>query len=470
MLREVGQSEKWADINHNREMIQKLANLMSEPLYEKNQDGYFVLCNQAFLDFFGLRENAVLGVDAKAFLLNQIKQRDPEFELAMEQNLDVHEWEIELRHHDGSFHRVQMSRISFYDVDGAPSSLIGMFKDLSKQDQQEEDYAKLLRVRDAILEINNASLYVEPLDQLLEIILEKMLDTVEAADIGTFLFRDETGHLTIRASRGYNQANVSDFQLLPEESFLWKHTSGRVTRTEIIELIPLGNTIAPPLEKETTPFQIQSSISAPIFIEGELYGLINVDSDQANVFQEEDREVMEFIRGQIEGVINRKRLYEQSQRMSHFDLLTQIYNRRAFEKALDQAIEKKRIFYLIVFDLDGLKWINDTYGHQQGDRFLQCMADQLQEIEREEDTIARFGGDEFIAICYRNRREDVLQELVNLEEASQNKGVEIQGEPVTCSFSYGLVQYPQDGDTDIELIREADSRMYKYKRKYRRGR
>ncbi len=470
MLREDDRSGKWIDLNQNREIIQTLANLMSEPLYEKNQDGFFVLCNQAFLDFFGVREDAVLAADANDFFSNRMKQREPEIEMAMVQNRDVHEQEIDLQYHDGTFHRVQISRIFFHDVDGTPSSLMGVFKDLTKQEQQDKNYAKLLRVRDAILEINNASLYVEPLDQLLEIILEKMLDVVEPAEIGTFLFRDETGHMTIRASRGYNQAVVQNFQLLPENSFLWKYTNGHVTRTEIIELNPDDNTITPPLEKETSPFMIRSSISAPVFIEGELYGLINVDSDQAGVFKEEDREVMEFIRGQIEGVINRKRLYEQSQQLSYFDLLTQIHNRRAFEKALDKAMDGERTFYLIMFDLDGLKWINDTYGHQQGDRFLKCMADQMREIEREGDTIARFGGDEFIAICYRHERDDILQELVKLEEYSRDKGVEIQGEKVICSFSYGVVQYPQDGSTGKDLIREVDSRMYKYKRKYRRGR
>jgi diguanylate cyclase (GGDEF)-like protein/PAS domain S-box-containing protein len=470
MLRANKQSGKWIDLNQNREIIQILANLMSEPLYEKNQDGFFVLCNQAFLDFFGVREEAVLATDADEFFLSRLKQSEPEFEMDMVQNGDVHEQEIDMLYHDGTFHRVQVSRIFFHDVDGEPSSLMGMFKDLTKQEQQDKDYAKLLRVRDAILEINNASLYVEPLDQLLEIILEKMLDMVEAAEIGTFLFRDETGHLTIRASRGYNQTAVQDFQLFPEDSFLWKYTNGHVTRTEIIELNPDSNTITPPLEKETSPFMIRSSISAPVFIEGELYGLINVDSDQSGVFKEDDREVMEFIRGQIEGVINRKRLYEQSERLSYYDLLTQIHNRRAFEKALNQAIEEERTFYLIMFDLDGLKWINDTYGHQQGDRFLKCMANQLREIEREGDTIARFGGDEFIAICYRQERGDILQELVQLEEYSRNNGLEIQREKVSCSFSYGVVQYPQDGDTETELVREADSRMYKYKRKYRRGR
>lgn len=470
MLRKDDESGKWIDLNQNRGIIQTMANLMSEPLYEKNKEGFFVLCNQAFLDFFGVREDAVLAADANEFFSNRMKQKEAEFEMNMVKSNDVHEREIDFMYHDGTFHRVQIARFFFHDVDGAPSSLMGIFKDVTKQEQKDKDYAKLLQVRDAILEINNASLYVEPLDELLEIILEKMLDTVEAAEIGTFLFRNAEGFLTIRASRGYNLVAVQGFQLLPEDSFLWKVTDGHVTRTEIIELNPRDNTITPPLEKETSPFMIRSSISAPVFIEGELYGLINVDSDQAGVFKEEDREVMEFIRGQIEGVINRKRLYEQSQRLAHFDLLTEIHNRRAFEKALDQAIDKERTFYLIMFDLDGLKWINDTYGHQQGDRFLKCMANRLKELKREGDTIARFGGDEFIAICYRSEREELLHELARLEEYSVDKGLEIQGEQVTCSFSYGLVQYPQDGNTGKDLIREADSRMYKYKRKYRRGR
>ncbi|BES66306.1 hypothetical protein SANA_27450 [Gottschalkiaceae bacterium SANA] len=463
-------SEEWKDFNQNREMIQILANLMSEPMYEINQEGFFVLCNQAFLDFFGVNQEDVLTCQANEFFLNRMKERKSDFTMSTVKNEGLQERELDLRYLDGTFHRVQISSMISHDVSGQASSHVGMFKDLTQQEQQNKDYDKLLRVRDAILEINNASLYVEPLDQLLEIILDKMLDVVEAAEIGTFLFRDDTGHLTIRASRGYNESLLDDFKLLPEDSFLWKYAHGQVTRTEIIERNPEDNEITPPLEKETSSFLIRSSISAPVFIEGDLYGLINVDSDQAGVFREDDREVMEFIRGQIEGVINRKRLYEQSERLSHFDLLTQIHNRRAFEKALDQAIKEKKTFYLIMFDLDGLKWINDKYGHQAGDRFLKCMADQMQDIKRENDTIARFGGDEFIAICYRSERDDILKELEKFEAHSQNKGMEIQGDQVSCSFSYGLVQYPQDGKNEKDLIREVDSRMYKYKRKYRRGR
>lgn len=470
MFRDNKPPEEWKDFNQNREMIQILANLMSEPMYESNQEGFFVLCNQAFLDFFGVNQEDVLVCQANEFFLNRMKERESDFTMLTVKNGSLQERELELRYRDGSFHRVQISSMISHDVNGQAFSHVGMFKDITQQEQQDNSYSKLLRVRDAILEINNASLYVEPLDQLLEIILEKMLDVVEAAEIGTFLFRDDTGHLTIRASRGYNEALLQDFRLLPENSFLWKHAHGQVTRTEIIELNPEDNSITPPLEKETSSFLIRSSISAPVFIEGELYGLINVDSDQTGVFKEDDREVMEFIRGQIEGVINRKRLYEQSERLSHFDLLTQIHNRRAFEKALNQAIKEKKIFYLIMFDLDGLKWINDKYGHQAGDQFLKCMADQMQDIKRENDTIARFGGDEFIAICYRSERDDILQELEKFEAHSQNKGMEIQGDQVSCSFSYGVVQYPQDGNNEKDLIREVDSRMYKYKRKYRRGR
>lgn len=67
MFRDNKPPEEWKDFNQNRGMIQILANLMSEPMYESNQEGFFVLCNQAFLDFFGVNQEEVLACQANEF-------------------------------------------------------------------------------------------------------------------------------------------------------------------------------------------------------------------------------------------------------------------------------------------------------------------------------------------------------------------------------------------------------------------
>jgi diguanylate cyclase (GGDEF)-like protein len=162
--------------------------------------------------------------------------------------------------------------------------------------------------------------------------------------------------------------------------------------------------------------------------------------------------------------IETRRLYSDLRRRSEFDLLTDIHNRFSLEKSLDEQIDGARqtaaVFGLIYIDLNDFKQVNDAYGHQVGDLYLQEVATRMKRELRGADMLARLGGDEFAVLLpkVRNRAEveNIAHRLVHcLDEPFVTEGYAVHG-----SASVGIALYPEDGDTKDSLLTCADAAMY----------
>lgn len=159
-----------------------------------------------------------------------------------------------------------------------------------------------------------------------------------------------------------------------------------------------------------------------------------------------------------------KKHQRQLEHMAHFDVLTHLPNRTLLADRLNQAIiqSKRNLKPVAVafLDLDGFKWVNDFYGHKFGDELLVGLAKRFKETLRQEDTLSRFGGDEFVAVLtHFDKREDLEATLDRLLEAGA-KPFTIQGNVITVSVSIGFTIYPQDNADAEQLIRHADQAMY----------
>jgi diguanylate cyclase (GGDEF)-like protein len=169
----------------------------------------------------------------------------------------------------------------------------------------------------------------------------------------------------------------------------------------------------------------------------------------------------------VHDATERKLAEERLKEMSRRDPLTGILNYRAFYEAAEArlaAVSDARIAVLFM-DLDGLKRINDEFGHPAGDQALRVFADVLRRAFRESDVIGRLGGDEFTVVAIS--REDVSDEALvarfSAELDSENASA---GLPFEISASVGISRWePSNGAVDLqELIRVADARMYEAKR------
>jgi len=153
--------------------------------------------------------------------------------------------------------------------------------------------------------------------------------------------------------------------------------------------------------------------------------------------------------------------------LAEHDPLTSLYNRRKFEKELDQAIILADRYHhrsaLIFFDIDQFKYVNDSSGHQLGDELLVKVAEKLKAETRQSDVIARFGGDEFIILA-PNISQDHAQELVQKICDDMSTVVVSDGkERHRVTISAGLLLFPEPNCSAQDLLAIADVAMYRAK-------
>lgn len=149
----------------------------------------------------------------------------------------------------------------------------------------------------------------------------------------------------------------------------------------------------------------------------------------------------------------------------YFDPGTSVRNRLFFEEYMEQILAEKKEATLCYMDVDNLKYVNDHYGHLEGDNYLRAFTELLNKYFRRSDVIARIGGDEFCLILPGSLKELALRKL----KSARTEFQETHTKDYSRGFSYGVYEIngATDGITLKEIIREADSRMYKYKRKYK---
>jgi diguanylate cyclase (GGDEF)-like protein/PAS domain S-box-containing protein len=189
-----------------------------------------------------------------------------------------------------------------------------------------------------------------------------------------------------------------------------------------------------------------------------------------SVRRNQDGSVMEY-QGIIRDITERKRLLEELQALSLVDELTGVYNRRGFFIMARQQMKTARRMNLGMFcifiDLDSLKKINDTCGHQEGDRALADTARILKETFRESDIIGRIGGDEFTVLVLDDS-EHHAEVIVGRLQKSVKLSNQRWGRHYDISLSVGVSRYEANSkETVDELVKRSDSLMYENKKNKR---
>lgn len=162
---------------------------------------------------------------------------------------------------------------------------------------------------------------------------------------------------------------------------------------------------------------------------------------------------------------------KQAERHANFDHLCHIYNRRGWSlKANDLLAEHKQrggVLCFLYIDLDRFKAINDTYGHDVGDKVLCKVAESLGQHMRSEDAVGRLGGDEFVAMALFNSNEKINQRVNTLEQQLNQLTIEHQGHTISIYASVGQTSYTQPPDNLDTVLKAGDEAMYiqKLKRK-----
>ena len=159
--------------------------------------------------------------------------------------------------------------------------------------------------------------------------------------------------------------------------------------------------------------------------------------------------------------------------MATHDALTHLPNRvlfaDRFKVASAQASRSGTKFVAAIFDLDDFKSVNDKLGHNVGDQLLVAVADRVGRFIRLTDTVARFGGDEFVLLLNNIQNKASAEETLNRVLELYRQPFEIDGHTLKATISIGAAIYPDDANNEIDLLRKADEALYQVKRLGKNG-
>ncbi len=382
----------------------------------------------------------------------------------------VRELEIEHFCKDGSKIWTEIKMHFLYNQQGEPTGIFGISRDITERKAAEKIAHERFTFETLISNLSSffISLPPENLDRGIDYALQAT-GTFFAVDRSYLFHFSEDGELMsnthewcaagITPQKDNNQDHL--LKALP----WWAE---KIKHDDYVH-IPAVNNLPVEAAKEKRVFQdqdIKSLLCIPIRKNGLLFGFLGFDAvKEKKVWLDNQITLLNVVAELISNALIRHQSEQQIRRLSFFDQLTGLYNRHYFVNEL-KRLEKSRNYPIAVIsaDLDGLKLVNDTIGHHEGDLYLQRSATFLKESLRSADILARVGGDEFVLILPQTNRKDGEALLKRMESRLAEYNNNSSGLPL--SISLGLAVNENGSQSLEETYQAADDLMYKNKLKH----
>jgi len=213
--------------------------------------------------------------------------------------------------------------------------------------------------------------------------------------------------------------------------------------------------------------EIGSFICIPLSSKSRKFGLILIEHKNKNTFNQENLRLVTTICKTVSMAIENAELYANLQELATIDGLTAVYNRVYFHQKFESEFKlAKDLGYeltLVILDIDFFKKFNDTYGHLFGDVVLKSVAQTVRNNLRATDTVARFGGEEFVIILPRTTVKEAFEKVESLRHKITNNIVTDSLVSASVTASFGIACFPETSTNQNDLIKDADNALYKAK-------
>lgn len=345
-------------------------------------------------------------------------------------------------------------------------------KMMARYENLNSDLTHYVNAQQILLDISHEMISINETATLYDLFLKKAIELVPGAEKGSMLLIDEDGFLNFVAAKGFNLQRLKPLRLNAYDSFLSLNRTTLRTEPYIINdmyshnVERLDESTLKELE-DVTGFDIKSTLTAPVLVDGEIFGMINLDSASTGAFRNADITSMLFFTSQLSIAIKNRQLIDKTLYLSQYDRLTGIHNRSYFEEAFydfhTKVISGKQTFLLLLMDLNYLKKINDNFGHIAGDKALRTFVAEIQKDLPEDTLLARYGGDEFIALMPNLDYNEAFHILSKSVERFKTVYMPFNNLNIPIRYSFGLSASPDESMIMDILVKIADQRMYKHK-------
>ena len=316
------------------------------------------------------------------------------------------------------------------------------------------DLNHILKIVTKIHETINSNFELQNLfEKIVNILIQK--EDYQMAFIGEYF--KEKSQIKVRSSVGVS----SDF--LKEESLKMKKNNNAITKAVQSRKIVKDSNPQAVLNifEKTDNNNHNSLIALPIYYDNIIYGVLAITSYKEHAFSKRVVDLLHKITQNLGLAITRDLTQKRIRYLSFHDQLTGLYNRNFFNEEIDRLDTTRKLpISIIISDFNDLKYINDNYGHKVGDEFLKTYAQILKNNSRQEDIIARWGGDEFVILLPNTDQQITENVIKRIREAVSE--VKIEGETLSIACGYAIKD-SQEQDIE-EIFKIADDRMYQDKR------
>lgn len=411
------------------QFAEKLIETVPSPIFVKDQDGIYLACNSAFEEFCGLKRKDVVGKSVFEVWPANLAQTYRSADEALMKKGGVQVYEALMRAGDGTDRDVIFHKATFKKGDGSAGGIIGVFWDVTARKRAE---------------------------QALRHSEERFRRMVENAPFGVLL-TDENDAISFTNRRfeellhyppeRMETLNGWSALVFPDEKYR-AEVMGQHARD--IYLMRSGEIEASPVR------EVQVSCGDGIVRDMEV--VITVEDNLAYwVFN--DVTVRNRAEQALRDVLQAEALH---------DPLTSLYNRRYLDQAMEReftrAAHAGKTVSVVMTDIDHFKKVNDTFGHDCGDKVLQAIARILNTHIRKGDTACRYGGEEFTLLLPDAPMESAVERAERLGELIRDLSVSCDGMNIgRVTMSFGVATYPAHGDTPEKVLKAADEALQRAK-------
>jgi diguanylate cyclase (GGDEF)-like protein/PAS domain S-box-containing protein len=448
-----GHKKTESALHKSNEEFHSLFQHANDAIFVESFDGKILAVNQKVSDWYGYSETELLQMSVTGLVPKEVSNTFPKILDQLRSGGGFVTEAVGVRK-DGKIFPTEVSGRLISWGDG--EAVLVLVRDVTERKRTEQIQSVLFR-------ISNALITTKDLNELFISIHNDLSTIVDTKNFFIALYDEDNNEISVPYYVDEENQDTKFPVVVPAGKTFTSYVikSGKplfVTDEEAQKLIKAGKI-------EIVGARSKIWVGVPLKTAKGVIGALVVQSyTNPNLYNPKDLEILKFVSGQVAIAIERKRFEEQINQLAHIDVLTKLPNRQLFNDRLNEALKDahrdKQKLTVMFLDLDRFKDINDSLGHSVGDLLLKSVAKRLKKTLRENDTICRMGGDEFLLL---------FKKIVNVQDASKiakkllevfQKTFRIDGRKLSITASIGIAIYPKDGKDIDTLMKNADIAMY----------